>query len=150
MSVRSFLFFFFSSRRRHTRSLRDWSSDVCSSDLAFREILVILRDRYGSSLPPVYVTENGCSYGDGPGGDGRVRDQRRIEFLDAYLRALRQAQDEGVDVRGYFQWSLMDNFEWAEGYSQRFGLVHVDYATQQRTPKDSFGWYADVIRASRT
>ena len=117
---------------------------------AFREILVTLRDRYGDALPPVYVTENGCSYGDGPGEDGRVHDDRRIEFLDAYLRALRQAQDEGVDVRGYFQWSLLDNFEWAEGYSQRFGLVHVDFATQRRTPKDSFAWYRDVIRASRS
>jgi beta-glucosidase len=116
---------------------------------AFREILVMLRDRYGSSLPPIYVTENGCSYGDGPGEDGRVRDERRIEFLDAYLRALRDAQDDGVDVRGYFQWSLLDNFEWSEGFAQRFGLVHVDYATQRRTPKDSFRWFADVIRASR-
>ena len=86
---------------------------------------------------------------DGPGDDGRVHDQRRIDFLDAYLRALRQAQDEGVDVRGYFQWSLLDNFEWAEGYSQRFGLVHVDYATLERTPKDSFAWFRDVVRASR-
>jgi beta-glucosidase len=117
---------------------------------AFREILVTLRDRYGDALPPVYITENGCSYADGPGEDGRVRDERRIEFLDGYLRALRQAQDEGVDVRGYFQWSLLDNFEWAEGYSQRFGLVHVDYATQQRTPKDSFAWYREVVRASRS
>ncbi len=117
---------------------------------AFREILVTLRDRYGDALPPVYVTENGCSYGDGPGDHGRVHDQRRIDFLDGYLRALRQARDEGVDVRGYFQWSLLDNFEWAEGYSQRFGLVHVDFATQQRTPKDSFAWFRDVVRASRT
>ncbi len=115
----------------------------------FREILVTLRDRYGDALPPVHVTENGCSYGDAPGEDGRVRDQRRIDFLDAYLRALRQAQDEGVDVRGYFCWSLLDNFEWAEGYSQRFGLVHVDFATQERTPKDSFAWFREVVRASR-
>ena len=116
---------------------------------AFRDILVTLKNRYGSALPPVFITENGCSYADGPGPDGRVRDDRRIAFLDGSLRALQQAREEGVDVRGYFTWSLMDNFEWAEGYSQRFGLVHVDYETLARTPKDSFGWYADVIRANR-
>ncbi len=116
---------------------------------AFREILVTLKERYGDALPPVYITENGCSYADGPGEDGRVRDDRRIAFLDGSLRALQQAREEGVDVRGYFTWSLLDNFEWAEGYSQRFGLVHVDYATQQRTPKDSFAWFRDVIRENR-
>lgn len=116
---------------------------------AFREILVTLRDRFGAALPPVWITENGCSYGDGPGDDGQVHDQRRIDFLDGSLRALRQAMDEGVDVRGYLQWSLMDNFEWAEGYSQRFGLVHVDYATQRRTPKDSFAWFREVARVNR-
>ncbi len=116
---------------------------------AFREVLVEMRNRYGDALPPVYVTENGCSYGDQPGEDGRVHDTRRIEYFAGYLDALRQAVDDGVDVRGYFAWSLIDNFEWAEGYSQRFGLVHVDFATQRRTPKDSFHWFREVIAAGR-
>jgi len=73
-----------------------------------------------------------------------VPDTLRIEFLDGHLRSLRQAIDQGVDVGGYFCWSLLDNFEWAEGYRQRFGLVHVDYESQVRTPKDSFHWYAEV------
>jgi len=115
---------------------------------AFTEILTTLRDRYGPALPPVHVTENGCSYGDGPDESGRVTDQRRIDFLDAYLRAVQAARNVGVDVRGYFVWSLLDNFEWAEGYSQRFGIVHVDFATQKRTPKDSFDWFRAVIAAN--
>ena len=116
---------------------------------AFTEILTILRDRYGDRLPPVYVTENGCSYADGPDEDGRVHDARRIDFLDSYLRAALAGKEAGVDLRGYYCWSLMDNFEWGEGYSQRFGLVHVDFETLVRTPKDSFGWYRDVIAANR-
>jgi beta-glucosidase len=79
--------------------------------------------------------------------DGAVHDPDRIAYLDAHLRAVAQAVDEGVDVRGYYTWSLLDNFEWAEGYSKRFGLVHVDYETQQRTPKDSYRWYRDLIAA---
>jgi beta-glucosidase len=82
--------------------------------------------------------------------DGTVDDQPRIRYLDGHLRALHEAITAGVDVRGYLTWSLMDNFEWAEGYNQRFGLVHIDFATQQRTPKASFGWYRDLIAAQRT
>ncbi|MFF8841745.1 GH1 family beta-glucosidase [Streptomyces sp. NPDC015127] len=103
-----------------------------------RELLVSLKDRYGDRLPPVVVTENGCSY------DG-IDDRRRIAFLDAHLRSLHQALASGVAVRGYFTWSLTDNIEWAEGASRRFGLVHVDYETLRRTPKASYGWYRDVI-----
>ncbi|OLF17318.1 GH1 family beta-glucosidase [Actinophytocola xanthii] len=114
-----------------------------------REVLVTLRSRYGAALPPVYVTENGCAYGEQPDGEGRVGDARRIEFLAGHLHAARQAIDEGVDLRGYFVWSLLDNFEWAAGYSQRFGLVHVDYETLVRTPKDSFHWYRELIRTRR-
>ncbi|MGI5162842.1 GH1 family beta-glucosidase [Spirillospora sp. CA-253888] len=114
-----------------------------------REVLVALDKRYGASLPPILITENGCSYGDGPDASGRVADTRRVEFLDGHLRAVREAIEAGVDVRGYFVWSLMDNFEWAEGYRQRFGLVHVDYETLERTPKDSYHWYRDMIAASR-
>lgn len=113
------------------------------------EMLLTLRDRYGDKLPPIVITENGCSYSDGPDASGRVRDTRRIDYLAGHLEALRAAIDQGVDVRGYFQWSIMDNFEWAAGYEQRFGLVHVDYETQERMPKDSFSWYADHIAESR-
>ena len=81
---------------------------------------------------PIYLTETGAAYADRPGPDGEVHDPDRIEFLDSYLRAVHRAIDEGVDVRGFFQWSFMDNFEWAFGYAKRFGLVYVDYATQTR------------------
>jgi len=105
-----------------------------------RDLLVGLRDRYGAALPPIHITESGCSTTDEVAADGVVHDTARIDYLDGHLRALHQAITEGVDVRGYFVWSLLDNFEWAEGYHQRFGLVRVDYDTQRRTPKDSFAW----------
>jgi beta-glucosidase len=116
-----------------------------------RSLLVSLRDSYGPALPPIYITENGCSFDDTVGPDGGVDDRQRIAFLDAHLAAVQAAIAEGVDVRGYFVWSLLDNFEWAEGYHPRFGLVHVDYATQRRTPKASYAWYRDLIagRSSR-
>ncbi|WP_328536054.1 GH1 family beta-glucosidase [Streptomyces sp. NBC_00344] len=107
-----------------------------------RDMLVGLKRRYGDRLPPLCITENGCSY------DG-IEDARRITFLDGHLRSLHAAMAEGLDVRGYFTWSLTDNFEWIEGYAQRFGLVHVDYPTMRRTPKDSYHWYREVIRAQR-
>jgi beta-glucosidase len=111
------------------------------------ELLTGLRDRYDRALPPVYITENGCSTDDEPAPDGTVDDQARISYLDGHVRALREAMTAGVDVRGYFVWSLLDNFEWAQGYRQRFGIVHVDFATQRRTPKASFGWYRNLIAA---
>ncbi|MEO6702711.1 MAG: GH1 family beta-glucosidase [Jatrophihabitantaceae bacterium] len=114
------------------------------------EILVQLHERYGDRLPPIQITENGCSYSDGPDSAGQVTDSRRIEYLDGHLRAVHRAIADGVAVSGYFCWSLLDNFEWAEGYRQRFGLIHVDYQTQQRTPKDSFHWYAEVIGRHRS
>jgi beta-glucosidase len=95
---------------------------------------------------PIVVTENGMSGCDWVALDGRVHDPQRIDFKQRYLGQLALARAAGVDARGYFAWSLLDNFEWAEGYRQRFGLVHVDFATQRRTPKDSFRWYRDVIR----
>ncbi|MQY05522.1 GH1 family beta-glucosidase [Actinomadura macrotermitis] len=116
---------------------------------ALLSLLRTLDTTYGDRLPPLYITENGCSFPDAVGPDGTVDDADRIAFLDAHIAAVRTAVDEGVDVRGYFAWSLMDNFEWAEGYGPRFGLVHVDYATQRRTPKRSFAWYRDLIAASR-
>jgi beta-glucosidase len=111
------------------------------------ELLILLRERYGAALPPVYITENGCSADDQVTAAGAVGDEDRISYLDGHVRAVHQAMEAGVDVRGYFVWSLMDNFEWTEGFHQRFGLVHVDFATQHRTPKASFTWYHDLIAA---
>jgi len=78
-----------------------------------------------------------------------VHDPRRVDFVRRHLEALAQARDAGVDIRGYFYWSLMDNYEWDSGYSKRFGLVHVDYETQRRTPKTSAYWYRELIRTTR-
>src|SRR6185312_2923032 len=103
-----------------------------------RELLGWLRDTYGDALPPIEITESGCAYDDVPDADGQVADPERIAYLDGHLRAVRAAIDDGVDVRGYFVWSLLDNWEWAEGFTKRFGLVHVDYADQRRTPKSSY------------
>ena len=109
----------------------------------FRSILGWIRDRYGN--PPLYITENGASF-DEPVRDGRVDDIRRISYLHGYLTQMQAAIEDGSDIRGYFVWSLLDNFEWAYGFSQRFGLVHVDYDTLERLPKESFRYYADVCR----
>ena len=97
---------------------------------------------------PMYVTENGLASMDWVHADGKVHDAGRVDFLARYLHALRRAVAEGVDVRGYFQWSIMDNYEWAEGYKMRFGLVYVDYDSLDRIPKDSYHWYADVIKSN--
>jgi len=105
-------------------------------------LLLRLRDEY--QAPALYITENGAAYDDLVSSDGSVDDPERLAFVDAHLRAVHAAIEQGVDVRGYFVWSLLDNFEWAYGYDQRFGIVHVDYETQQRTPKSSALWYADV------
>ncbi|MFI9845329.1 GH1 family beta-glucosidase [Nonomuraea sp. NPDC051941] len=109
-----------------------------------RELLTGLKSRYGSALPPIHITENGCST------DDTLEDHSRIEFLEGHIAAMRRAMAEGVDVRGYFVWSLLDNFEWAEGYHQRFGLVHVDFETQRRTPKASYRWLREQLRAQNT
>lgn len=108
----------------------------------FYKVLVHITEQYGSI--PLYITENGACYNDEPAG-GRVRDGKRIEYLQKHLIQLKRAMDSGVQVKGYITWSLMDNFEWAAGYSKRFGLIHVDYDTQVRTKKDSFYWYKKVI-----
>ena len=97
---------------------------------------------------PVIISENGMARNDIADTDGGVHDPERIDFLTGYLRELRRACAEGIDVRGYFLWSLLDNFEWAEGYSQRFGLVYVDYPSGKRVVKDSARWYKDVIASN--
>lgn len=105
----------------------------------------LIWERYGL---PIYISEDGLSCRDWVSLDGKVHDPNRIDFLTRYLRSLSAAAEAGVDLRGYFQWSLTDNFEWAEGYGQRFGLVYVDYATGERIPKDSAAWYAQVVKSN--
>jgi beta-glucosidase len=112
-----------------------------------RQLLVGLRATY-PSLPPVYITENGAAYDDEVSADGTVDDPLRVSYLHRHLLALREAISAGVDVRGYFVWTLMDNFEWAEGYAKRFGIVYVDYADQRRVPKSSAHWLARVARTN--
>jgi beta-glucosidase len=97
---------------------------------------------------PIVITENGMACCDWVALDGKVHDAPRIDFLHRYLRELKRAVEEGIPVKGYFVWSILDNFEWAEGYKQRFGIVHVDYQTQKRTLKDSAYWYRDVIASN--
>jgi beta-glucosidase len=110
-------------------------------------VLTWVKERYGN--PPVYVTENGAAFFDPPSLDGdRVADPLRVDYLRRHLGAVHAAIAHGVDVRGYFAWSLLDNFEWSHGYSKRFGIVHVDFETQTRTPKDSAAFYADVIASN--
>jgi len=94
---------------------------------------------------PIVITENGMSNVEWVSGDGKVHDPQRIDFLRRYLLELQRASQGGVDVRGYFVWTLMDNFEWQEGFRQRFGLVYTDYPTQKRILKDSAWWYKEVI-----
>ena len=101
------------------------------------------------NVSDIYITENGCSATDVPAADGLVYDTDRIMFLRSYLTQLQRATSEGVPVRGYFHWSLMDNFEWADGFGTRFGLLYVDYATQQRTPKLSASFYREVAARNR-
>lgn len=112
---------------------------------ALTDLLISLKERYGDVLPPIYITENGTSIPDAIDADGRIRDTFRIAYVDRHLRAIHDAMTADVDVRGYFCWTLTDNFEWAEGFDQRFGLVCVDPDTQVRTPKDSFAWFRQVV-----
>ena len=108
-----------------------------------RQILTRVHLEYGPAK--LYVTENGASYSDPPDSNGRVPDERRRVFLRDHFIAARRAMDAGAPLAGYFVWSLLDNYEWERGYTQRFGIVWVDYTTQQRIPKDSALWYHKVI-----
>jgi beta-glucosidase len=111
------------------------------------DVLTWVKDRYGN--PPVYVTENGAAFFDPPALDGdAVADPLRVGYLKAHIAAVHAAIARGADVRGYFVWSLLDNFEWSHGYSKRFGIMHVDFETLARTPKDSARFYAEVIASN--
>jgi beta-glucosidase len=131
----------------HGTPRNDMGTPVEPQGLA--DLLGYLRSRYESRLPPLYLTENGTACADRPGVDGRIDDQDRVSYLADHLRVVGDAIERGADIRGYFVWSLLDNFEWTHGFSQRFGLVHVDYPTQRRTPKSSYHWYRDLITSQR-
>lgn len=106
-----------------------------------------VKQRYGDI--PMYITENGAAFFDPPVAEGgRIRDPLRIDYLQKHLSAVHDAIEAGCDIRGYMVWSLLDNMEWSLGYSKRFGVVHVNYATQERTPKDSARWYSEVIASN--
>jgi beta-glucosidase len=121
------------------RTALGWEIDASGLD----EVLLRLHRDYPRI--PLFVTENGAAFEDGVDAQGRVRDDARVRFLDEHLRAAHRAIAGGVDLRGFFVWSLLDNFEWAEGYSKRFGIVYVDFPTQRRVAKDSARWYQDAI-----
>jgi beta-glucosidase len=121
------------------RTVMGWEID----ERGLLDLLLRLKDEYPAV--PLYITENGAAFDDVVEHDG-VHDADRIAYLDGHLRSCAQAIGHGVPLKGYFVWSLLDNFEWSFGYGPRFGIVHVDYATQRRTPKDSAHWYAEVVR----
>jgi beta-glucosidase len=118
--------------------------EVCAP--ALRRLLNQLHCEY--RLPPIYITENGAAFQDEISPDGSIHDLRRLDYIRQHLIQTRLAMQDGVDVRGYFAWSLTDNFEWAYGFTKRFGLIHVDYDTQKRAIKDSGAWYARVIASN--
>jgi beta-glucosidase len=127
--------------RSPTAQLTDMGWEIYPEGLA--EVLRRLHDDYAA--PSLYVTENGAAFADVRTHDGRIHDNERCEYLTAYIEAVSRTIARGVPVRGYFAWSLLDNFEWAYGYSKRFGLVYVDYPTLERVPKDSFYRYRDLV-----
>jgi beta-glucosidase len=120
-----------------------WEVDAAG----LHELLLRLSAEYAPM--PIYITENGAAYADNARGNGVVEDPQRVAYLDAHLAALERAIADGADVRRYFAWSLLDNFEWEHGYDKRFGLVYVDYDTQRRRPKRSALWYRDHIARAR-
>jgi beta-glucosidase len=110
------------------------------------QMLVRWHSEFGEQLPQIFITENGVAYPDGPDENGVVNDVRRISYLEKHLNAILDAIAQGVNMGGYFQWSLMDNFEWSLGYQKRFGIVFVNYQTQERILKKSAHWYSEVIK----
>ncbi|MFH1760901.1 MAG: GH1 family beta-glucosidase [bacterium] len=122
----------------------DFNWEICPD--IFYQTLKWVEENYHPG--EIYVTENGASFADGPDKDKKIFDIRRINFLKQYISAAHRAIQDGVPLKGYFQWSLMDNFEWAQGYSQRFGIVYIDYKTRERIIKESGHWYAKVIEVN--
>ncbi len=122
----------------------DMGWEICAS--SFRRTLKRITNEY--NLPPIYITENGAAYQDTLDAQGKVFDELRIDYLRQHITEIRLAMQEGVDIRGYFVWSLMDNFEWAFGYTKPFGVIHVDFDTQKRTIKASGEWYGRVIASN--
>jgi beta-glucosidase len=116
---------------------------------ALTSLLLDFQERYGDRLPPIVIGENGASFPEPDHADAPIVDDDRIEYLAGHIDAVGAALAAGADVREYTVWSLLDNFEWAEGFTQRFGIVHVDFGTAVRTPKASFGWYRDLIDRAR-
>jgi beta-glucosidase len=127
-------------QKRHAYTETSW--EVYPQGLT--DTLVWVKERYGGI--PLYITENGAAFYDPPTADGEVQDPLRVDYFRTHLRAAHQAIEQGVDLRGYFAWSLLDNLEWSLGFSKRFGIVHVDFETQKRTPKASARFYSEVIR----
>ncbi len=119
--------------------------EVCAP--ALRRMLKKISQDY--QLPPIYITENGAAFQDVLSPDGKIHDERRLDYLRQHITQVRLAMQDGVDIRGYFVWSMLDNFEWAHGFTKRFGIIHVDYATQKRIIKDSGEWYARLIAANQ-
>ncbi len=114
---------------------------------ALTDVLLWVRERYGAV--PLYITENGAAFPDPSTASGPVlEDPSRLAYYREHLQAAHRAIAAGVDLRGYFAWSLLDNYEWSHGFAKRFGLIHVDFATQRRTPKSSARFYAEVIRSN--
>ena len=111
--------------------------------------MVDLLQRVATEYEPaeIFITENGATYPDTPANDGEIHDDKRVSYLQRHVVAVRDLQNKQVPVKGYFAWSLLDNFEWAEGYLRRFGLVYVDFATQKRRLKDSGRWYQSFLKA---
>lgn len=122
----------------------DMGWEVCAP--AFRRMLNKINRDY--RLPPIYITENGAAFQDEVTPDGEIHDERRLDYLRQHFIQVRLAMQDGVDIRGYFVWSLLDNFEWGHGYTKRFGIIRVDYETQDRTIKDSGEWYSKVIASN--
>jgi beta-glucosidase len=122
----------------------DMGWEVCAP--AFRRMLNRINHDY--KLPPIYITENGAAFQDVVTSDGKIHDERRLDYLRQHFTQARLAMQDGVDVRGYFVWSLMDNFEWGHGNTKRFGLIRMDYDTLKRTIKDSGEWYSRVISSN--
>ena len=123
----------------------DMGWEICPP--AFRRMLNRIHAEY--DLPPIYITENGAAFRDGISPDGKIHDDQRTDYLRQYISQLRLAMQDGVDVRSYFVWSLLDNFEWSQGFTKRFGVIRVDYETQKRTIKDSGMWYARLIATNQ-